>query len=381
MDITNFRESGAAHYHDFEDEKYIGTMIWPTNYLKLASATMFTVFFGGDEFAPNSMYQGVSCQEYLVSHYLNCYKHLALRLKNCEAVIGFEAMNEPHPGYIGMPDLTKFDTKKDLRLSSSPLPLQSFELGMGGTVEVEYWVKSWPQPSKCAGSRMLNNEKVSAWLPNRSCIWKEHGIWEYDKNGKAKLKKYKHFTVKKDGSPVHFKEDFYAPFLKKFAAAVREGNPDLFFFFEPVPNEDPPNLIEEKSDWLQNSIYSPHWYDLNSVFHKSFTGYITHDVQGLSRGTRNVLQASYFGIKGAFKNYSFQVSNVVKIGLQKLGKMPCLIGECGIPMDINEKAAFESGNYTHHTNFLNAVITAMEVRQTLMLDEYGSFHPLELQSK
>lgn len=64
---------------------------------------------------------------------------------------------------------------------------------------------------------------------------------------------------------------------------------------------------------------------------------MTHDVQGLSRGTRNVLQASYFGVKGAKRNYSFQVANVKKHGLNILGPKPCLVGECGIPMDINEK--------------------------------------------
>lgn len=48
-------------------------------------------------------------------------------------------------------------------------------------------------------------------------------------------------------------------------------------------------------------------------------------------------------------------------GNSNLGPVPCLIGECGIPMDINERKAFASGNYVHHTNFLDAVISAMEV--------------------
>ena len=64
---------------------------------------------------------------------------------------------------------------------------------------------------------------------------------------------------------------------------------------------------------------------------------------------------------GARKNYAFQVSKVVETGLKKVGEKPCLIGECGIPMDLNEKKAFESGDYAHHTNFLDAVIRAMEV--------------------
>jgi hypothetical protein len=43
-----------------------------------------------------------------------------------------------------------------------------------------------------------------------------------------------------------------------------------------------------------------------------------------------------------------------------VGDKPILIGECGIPMDINQKRAFLTGDYAHHTNFLDAVLRAME---------------------
>jgi hypothetical protein len=52
-------------------------MIWPTNYAKLASATMFSVFFGGDVFAPKATYEGKTCQQFLMDHYIACYQHLA----------------------------------------------------------------------------------------------------------------------------------------------------------------------------------------------------------------------------------------------------------------------------------------------------------------
>lgn len=122
------------HFHDFEDQCMNAKMIWPTNYLKLASATMFTVFFAGDDFAPLSTYKGKSCQQFLQDHYIACYQHLAIRLKGCDAVVGIEAMNEPHHGYIGRETLDDFDTLKDLRLSNSPLPLESFALGSGHTM-------------------------------------------------------------------------------------------------------------------------------------------------------------------------------------------------------------------------------------------------------
>ena len=165
---------------------------------------------------------------------------------------------------------------------------------------------------------------------------KDHGVWDFDEAGNPVLLKNHHFSVREDGTPVNFLHEFYLPFLKKFAQGITEGNPDMIFLFEPIPNEDPPNLTNETPDWHSKCVYAPHWYDLHSVFNKKFSGFVTHDVQGLSKGMC-VFQASYFGVRGARRNYSFQVSNIVKKGLSLLGPKPCLVGECGIPMDINEK--------------------------------------------
>lgn len=61
----------------------------------------------------------------------------------------------------------------------------------------------------------------------------------------------------------------------------------------------------------------------------------------------------------------------MEAGTKNCGLRPTLIGECGIPMDINEKEvqsmnltlfqAFCTGDYTHHDIFLDAVISALEV--------------------
>ncbi|KAL2915197.1 hypothetical protein HK105_205304 [Polyrhizophydium stewartii] len=335
-----------VHYHDFakhNDEG--GKMIWPTNYIKLASATMFTLFFAGDELAPKASYNGESPQSFLQRHFCGAYAHLARRLKDAkiEAVVGFEVMNEPHPGYIGLRSLQSFDLMKDLHLSCTPTPIQSFALGSGIPQTVAFFVKSWPWPTRKAGTRLLNEDGKSAWLPGRHCIWREHGVWDVDSTGKPVAVKPDYFTNRRDGSPLDFNRDFYAPFVKRYSEAIRRANPDAIVFFEPIPNDDPPMLIHGSACSLENTVYAPHWYDLN-----------------LSRGTKNVLQASYFGLTGARRNYKSQIACIVRTGAARVGPMPCLVGECGIPMDINEKEAFDTGDYTHHTNFLDAVISAME---------------------
>lgn len=43
-----------------------------------------------------------------------------------------------------------------------------------------------------------------------------------------------------------------------------------------------------------------------------------------------------------------------------MGDKPCILGEVGIPMDLNNKLAFTDNDYTSHVNFLDAVIYALE---------------------
>lgn len=47
-----------------------------------------------------------------------------------------------------------------------------------------------------------------------------------------------------------------------------------------------------------------------------------------------LLQAFYWGQKGARDNYSLQMRNIVENGYRALGENPVMIGECGIPMDM-----------------------------------------------
>ncbi|KAL7749380.1 hypothetical protein RI367_005251 [Sorochytrium milnesiophthora] len=401
MDIRKFKVTGAAHVHNTHRDDYCdctvdpetgvyiprvrttdhavaplpgdkkvslsGTpppMLWPTNYTKLASSTMFTLFWAGATFAPQRMVDGKNIQTFLQDCYLNCYRHLAEHVKDFEAVIGFEVMNEPHQGYIGLDNMCEYDGTATLVFGDSPSALQSFALGAGVPQEVGVWVKSWPMPTRKSTTRLLNAERESVWLPGYSCPWRDAGVWDVDE---ATAKDPQpHLTLLKPdyfckhpilGRPVDFNQDFYLPFANAYAAAIHSVFPSAFVLVEPVPQEAPP--IWHTHDVNRNVIFAPHWYDLQSVFNKSFTGMITHDVPSL-RVSRNILAATYFGITGAKKNYTGQVKNMISLGLLRAGEKPCVIGECGIPMDINEKKAFETGDFQHHSNFLDAVISAME---------------------
>ncbi|KAJ3082648.1 hypothetical protein HDU99_002038 [Rhizoclosmatium hyalinum] len=320
MDITAFHAVGAAHVHNFNEDVKNPHMFWPTNYAKLACATMFTLFFAGHVLAPDLMYKGQNVGTFLQDKYIACYTHLARRLKDCKAVVGFEFMNEPHYGYIGLADINKFDSMVFFHFGPYPSALQSFALGSGMEIEVDMYIKSWPVPTRKSGTKLMNQERRSAWLNYGDCIWKRHGVWGLDSQNRPIILKPNYFTTNpKTGAPINYYNDFYMPMVRRYKAAIQSVRPDHLVFFEPIPNEDPPTLTDTDRN-EQGYVYAPHWYDLKALLTKNFDGLVTFDVQGLARGTKNVLSAMYFGLAGAEVNYTGQMRNIVETGKKNVGQ-------------------------------------------------------------
>ncbi|TET49146.1 MAG: hypothetical protein E3J64_10075, partial [Anaerolineales bacterium] len=133
LDITRFRETGAAIVHATHGDP-LPCMIWPTNYGKLANLTMWTLFFGGNDFAPETSVEGVPIQEYLQGHYIEAIRQVALRLTGLPNVAGYDTMNEPSAGLIGTADLRA--PAGLLLRGDSPSPFQAMLLGSGYPQEV-----------------------------------------------------------------------------------------------------------------------------------------------------------------------------------------------------------------------------------------------------
>lgn len=84
--------------------------IWSTNYQRTVSQTIFTLFYGGRDFAPLCIIDGVNIQDYLQSHFNNAMVELAKKIRDAgdlldECVIGWDSMNEPGEGLIGYLDI------------------------------------------------------------------------------------------------------------------------------------------------------------------------------------------------------------------------------------------------------------------------------------
>lgn len=247
----------------------------------------------------------IHIQDFLQARYFAMFQTLVSHIGDIPGVLGFEMMNEPHPGYIGMDSLHTFNYNTDLHLGEFPSPLQSFALGDGHAVKVPIYVRSFPFPTRRSGSKLVNEECVQVWKTragdegspasksNKSrCIWAKEGVWAWDnEKNKPVVLKDGYFSKHPEGRKVDFYQDFYWPFVKRWEEDMLIWTPKKaiagpsearrkMIHVEGLPNEFCPKWPEDVRP--DNLVFSPHWYDLHSMFTKKF-GNMTVNVQGLSR--------------------------------------------------------------------------------------------------
>lgn len=112
------------------------------------------MFFGGRDFAPKCIIDGMNIQDYLQSHFISAYTHLADRLREAgglldECVIGWESMNEPSEGFIALDDLTNYHEEQQLKRENAPTPAQALRLGSGIAQTVDFWTFKSTGKSEC----------------------------------------------------------------------------------------------------------------------------------------------------------------------------------------------------------------------------------------
>ncbi|ESK91213.1 glycoside hydrolase family 5 protein [Moniliophthora roreri MCA 2997] len=371
FDLHELEPTGAAWLKGVKGGGHIESErgLWPCGYQKLAASTMATVFWAGDTFAPkltikNRHGQQVTAQEFLQNAFIEMSEVLVKAVGDLEAVIGFEMMNEPHRGYIDLQSLHGFDYNTDLHLGSIPTAFESFQLGAGHPTTVAVWTRSFPMPTRKTGQATLNTEGRKVWRPDGptqgKCIWEMHGVWGWCKNKDEAVMLRENYFVKHPmtGAKIDWYTDFYYPFLKKWTERVRRVSPpEKIVFVEVIPNEFCPTTFTPEHQ-PSNMVYAPHWYDLRALFDKAF-GDFTVNVQGLSRGMFP-LKTFYWGQRGARDNYALQIRNIVESGYKALGEKPVIIGECGVPMDMNKGEAFDTDDFTWQARMMDALITALD---------------------
>lgn len=341
FNINNFKETNAATLHSHYELDF-PKMIWPTNYSKLATMTMFTLFFGGDDFAPKCTIGGVNIKEYLQSHYINAIGKVAEKLKDCKNVIGFDTLNEPTSGMIGK-NLSKAHEALVFK-GLTPTPLQAFTLGDGYSQEVEI-INRTALGLKYEGTKLVNKEKVRAWKDDTECIWKVHGVWT-DKD-EIKLINEEYF-MKVDGVEVNFGEDYLKPFIRKLSDKLHSINKEWFIFYEPNVDSEHPKWIDNKPN---NMVYTPHWYDAMTLFLKKHYSFVT-----FNRRTKKLV----LGKKKVKEHFISEHKLIIEKRDKLYGEIPMLIGEIGIPYDMHEKKAYKTNNYKRQIRAMDLNMSALE---------------------
>ena len=345
FDMTAFHDTHAAIVHQTYGDPF-PRMIWATNYNRLATATMFTLFFGGDLVAPKTLIDGVSVQQYLQSHYFKAMQQVAMRLKDFPNVVGYDTLNEPSKGYLGFQNITTLEYR--LKNGVTPTPWQSMLLGWGQAQTVDEWSIGMTGIRK-TGEIAISSNGRRAWSPERVCVWRENGVWDMDAVGVPHLLRFDHFA-QHDGKAIDFSEDCLRPFINKYAVAIREVDPKALIFIEAdvlsahhAPtwsNSDAPNIV-----------FAPHWYDGLTLLTKRYLPFVGFDVHTLK---------PVVGIQQVRRSFEEQVKVFADSARERLGGVPTLIGEIGIPYDMNGAAAYRTGDFSAQEHAIDRSLAALD---------------------
>ncbi|TFK45943.1 glycoside hydrolase family 5 protein [Heliocybe sulcata] len=391
----NFTATEAAIIHpeyptaSDTDPASLPAMIWSTNYGRLASRTIFTLFFAGNDFAPKCVIDGQNIQDYLQSHYIAAMGELADRIADAgdlldECVLGWDTMNEPFEGMLGWVDLNKSSDRQTnmLKKGSAPTPAQSFRLGMGQAQTVEKWDFGSFGPKKTGkvtvdpkGTKMwaeLSTEPDNVhpkWGWKRDpewklseCIWAQHGVWDIETGYIAQPDYF--LRVPGEDREVEAIEDYWRPHFQAFAKRIRQAHPDAILFVQPPVFAQPPSI--EQEDLKGRCCYSPHYYDGLTLVSRHWN-WFNADALGVLRGRySSPLAAVKIGESAIRKSIQEQLGEL-KRDVDILGPYPTLIGEIGTPFDMDAKKSYGwtdngkyLGDYSNQQKALDASLNAAD---------------------
>ena len=300
---------------------------WPSNYERVPVATMWTLFYGADTFCPEL--KGV--QTRLQDHYIDAICAVAERLAGLDNVIGYDTLNEPNGGYIGRGE----DLKTGRRMGSIR--------GLRPFSALDYLAAAGGKTVRSADGEVLNPKGISIW--RNGCPWKRAGVWDLDREGNPVLCGPSYFG-EVAGQAVTVWQDFMVPFIKRMRTALRRVDPGCFLFIEGAP----PDLNTAWDDPDPLICNARHWYDIPTLATRVFRPDAYRSLSG----------ETVSGVEAVAGEYTKQLTMLQAISRQHMGNPPMLLGEFGIPYDMNDREAFRTGDYGAQEVALDANYRALE---------------------
>jgi hypothetical protein len=339
FDIADLEASEAAYTQQRRGANY-GTMVWPSNAGRLGSATMFTLFFGGERFAPNFTIEGENIQHYLQRHFINAIAQIAIRVENMPHVLGYDSLNEPSRGYLGIPDLNA-----PLQPFAGVPRLSAFDgMVLGGGQTLIAPLMQWQGLGFAEGEpTVLNPYRVSAWTAPEYDVWRVHGVWDIDSTDTPVLLQPDYFA------DFEFFRDGVRPFAQKYIETLRAIHPDTYLFVESEPNaRDDLHWENARADRL---VHAGHWYDVLTLLTKRYDP--THALVWGSEGFVS-------GLEAVQESFAAQLGDIKKQTERELEGVPTLIGEFGVPFDLNDGRDFRTEKFDDQASALSAYYDALD---------------------
>lgn len=331
MDFTRFDAADAAHVMQYrydygsdrplQEERY-APMSWPVNYGMAVNGIVWSVFWLGARLTPQWRIGGENVQDFLQRQFLGAVRALAVRLRALPNVIGFDTLNEPGGGWIGQRlEEPPPGEVSPLRAGLRWTPLDGLKVARGLSTTVTRLLTD-EKRAQINGSEpvTVNPCGVSIWKAGAADPFEQAGAWRVE-GGRAVVCDNDFFR-RQHGQTFDLERDGMGPFFRAVAATIRAVRPDWLLFAEINPHATAHGRGFPEG-MPASTVNASHWYDIRLLWSKSFDPPMTPEQRAeLAR------------------RYRAQLGYMKGLGDRIDGGVPTLIGEFGVPYDLNGANSF-----------------------------------------
>jgi hypothetical protein len=335
LDLRTFDRAGAAHVMQYRydytspvrhQESY-PQMSWGGNHRLPVNAVIWSLFWAGGRLTPGFVIEGRNIQDFLQASYIACLEQVARRIAHMPHVIGFDTLNEPGLGWLGYPMNFRHVAPDAInpvapRVGPALTPLEGLAMLRGAAIDAPRLLRNIETGrTEVTGTVRLNPDRQNVWLPGRSCPFEEAGAYVWD--GEHATSEQEQYFQEDAIGAIDVYRDGMGPFFHRVADAIRQHREDWLAFVEIDPfgcmsGRDLPTPLPA------NSVNAGHWYDVRTLFFKTF------DMP--ANDAKDALRDRYVR----------ELKVVEGLSSAQPDGMPTLIGEFGIPFDLDEGAAYDA---------------------------------------
>ena len=344
LDFTRFDAADCAHVMQYKYnynsdvalQAEYPQMSWGSNYRLPANGIMWTLFWGGKLLTPDFLIEGRNVQDFLQGYYLGAMQQLAQPLSRLPHVIGFDTLNEPGIGWLGeklsyrhIKPSTENPSRPRIGPALSPLDSLAIARGIPTTVPV---LTRNPETgaAEVTSERTLNEKGICIWKDNKECPFAKAGAYAIKNNEVVALNE--DFFKQTDTQKIEVSQTGYGPFFNKVADVIRKVNPNWSLFAEMDPFGATAGRRFPKP-MPTNSVNASHWYDVTTLYLKTFDLNKHFDFHtGNKESDVDTIRARYVRQLQAVKDRANDFNE----------DAPTLIGEFGIPYDLDHGQAYKA---------------------------------------